>query len=469
MNDCNCNCISTSYEVCHNGSCCENVCDLDCIIANLKSELFAKQQNAKDYCPLEAKVIQLQNDIKMLCDQKNCLECELCHAEEEANKLLCNLKVENCNLKNELNEKNCLNKKLYGDNNNLFQVLEGKTCDNQNLQDQMCHQENILQRLNQDKLNLENTVHCLNQLRDKHMKDIQNLNIQINLLNKNSNDLDATLRTKNCQNLQIIGQFNNEKNLNNDLANELKNKECALMQIQQKLCMANETLTRLENDLNNLNFLNNKNNEDINCLNNNLAKESSIKTNLENNNGKLNCVINDRNVLIQKLTNENNLLKCTNTNINSDNNFLNSKIEAYKKHILILTDQNEKLSAELEAILSRDSQLLFTLGRDSHLRVVQNENNNAINSSLDYLKSCTPCNGSINRCNLVNSFNNNCGNNPKMGMNINGSGNNIRNEIGNRMDGPQYSSGEEEQTGAEEIQYSGGEEGLGQSSGEESQ
>ena len=472
MSDCNCSCISTSHEICHNGCYCENICELDCVIANLKAELFEKQQNAKDYCALEAKFIQLQNDIKLLSDQKNCLEAELCRAEDEGNKLVCNLRVENCNLKNELNEKNTLNKKLYGDNNNLFQVLEGKTCDNQNLQDQMCHQENILQRLNQDKLNLQNTVCTLSQLRDKHMKDIQDLNIQINLLNKNSNELDATLRNKNCQNLQIIGQFNNEKNLNNDLSIELKNKECALMQIQQKLCLANETLSRLEKDLNNLNFLNNKNNDDITCMNSNLINESNIKNNIENENGKLNCVINDRNSVIQKLTSENNLLKCTNTNINSDNNFLSSKIEAYKKHILILTDQNEKLSAELEAILSRDSQLLFTLGRDSHLRVVQNENNNAINSSLDYLKSTSCSNGSINRFNIC------CGNNKKIGnLGLNNNGNRNRSlynsnreDIGNRSDDLKYSGGEEEQqSGGEEIQYSGGEEGLGQSSGEENQ
>ena len=492
MSDCNCSCSHISYEVCHNGCCCENSCELDCIIAKLKSELFEKQQNAKDYCALESKVIQLQNEIKLLSDEKNCLQCELCRAEDEGNKLICNLRNENINLKSELNDKNSLNKKLYGDNNNLFQVLEGKTCDNQNLQDQMCHQENILQRLNSDKICLQNTVHNLNQLRDKHMKDIQDLNIQINLLNKNSNDLDCTLRDKKCQNLQIINEFNSEKNLNNDLLNVLKNKECALAQIQQELCMANETMSRLENDLNNLNFSNNRNNEEISCTNNNLIKEASLKSGIENENSKLNCAINDRNVIIQKLTNENNILKCNNTNINSDNNCLNAKIEAYKKHILILTDQNEKLSAELEAILSRDSHLLFTLGRDSHLRVVQNENNNAINSSLDYLKSCSStCNGSINNFNInkgnnLNKSNYNFNYNSKssngnekrgsFGMDLNenksrslyNSRGDMKNEIRNSQDVNQYSGGEEEQVSAgEEMQYSSGEEGLGQSSGEE--
>ena len=459
MSDCNCSCTPVSYEVCHNGCCCENICELDCVLSNLKSELFEKQQNVKDYCALEAKFIQLQNDLKMLSDEKNCLECELCRVGDEGNKLICNLKVENENLKNELNEKNSMNKKLYGDNNNLFQVLEGKTNDNQNLQDQMCHQENILQRLNNDKINLEGTILNLSQLRDQHMKDIQNLNIQINLLNKNSNELDNTLRNKNCENIQIINEFNNAKNINNDLCNVLKTKECALMQIQQELCMANETLSRLEKDLSCLNFSNNKNNEEIVCVNNNLVKEASYKNELENDNSKLNCLINDRNALIQKITNENNILKCSNTNINSDNNCLNSKIEAYKKHILILTDQNEKLSCELEAILSRDSHLLCTLGRDNHLRAIQQENKNNINSSLDFLKACSQCNGSVNINNdFAKNSNGCCKMHGNFGKSMNGNGN--RSLHNSRMNEPQYSGGEEEQ-------YSGGEAGLGHSSGEE--
>ena len=479
MQDCNCKSSTTIYEVCHNGCCNENLCELDCIIANLKSELFERQQNIRDYCALESKFIQLQNAVKLLSDQKNCLECELCEVGNEGNKLICNLQMENENLKNELNEKNTLNKKLYGDNNNLFQVLEGKTCDNKNLQDQMCHQENVLQRLSIDKSNLENTINNLN-----NMKDIQNLNHQISLLNKNSNDLDNSLRDKNCQNIQIVNEFNNEKNINEDLVNVLKNKECALKQIQQELCMANETLSRLEKDFKCLNYSYQKNNGDINCTNNNLKKENSIKKELENNNLKLNCAINDRNSAIEKITNENNILKATNTNINRDNNCLNSKIEAYKKHILILTDQNEKLSAELESILSRDSQLLYTLGRDSHLRALQHENNNNINCSLNCLKASSKYNGCINRINNFSKKNNNddiSGNinnkTGKFGMNLNGSSSLHNSKVGMRNennegsgDEQQYSGGEEEQySGGEGMKYSDGDEDIGQSSGEENQ
>jgi chromosome segregation ATPase len=298
------------------------------------------------------------------------------------------------------------------------------------------------------------------------MKDIQNLNTQINLLNKNSDDLDNSLRNKNYQNIKIINEFNDAKNLNNGLAKELKDKECALMQIQQELCLANETLARLEKDLDNLNTVNNRNKEQTACFNNNYLKEKSLNNQLANDNAKLNNAISDRNATIQKLNAENNVLKCDNTNTNRDNKFLNSKIEAYKKHILTLTNQNEKLSAELEAILSRDSQLLFTLGRDSHLRAVQQENKNVINSSLDCLQAYTQC----------KNYNGNTGYSPRnnYGINVNKSSSlhNSRNDIGDgNEEEQQYSGGEEEQYsgGEEEMQYSGGEEGLGQSSGDDNQ
>ena len=128
---------------------------------------------------------------------------------------------------------------------------------------------------------------------------------------------------------------------------------------------------------------------------------------------------------------------------------------------MTLTNQNEKLSAELEAIISRDSQLLFTLGRDSHLRAVQQENKNVINSSLDCLQAYTQC----------KNYNANIGYNP-INVNRSSSLNNSRNNIGDGSgDEQQYSGGEEGQYsgGEEEMQYSGGEEGYGQSSGDDNQ
>ena len=411
MKECNCNYPSISYSVCPKICCQENLCEMDCIIANLKSELFEKMQNAKDYCSLEAKVLKLEKDINALNEEKRLLECKICQSAKEGDQMICELKNKNENLKNELNQKNIMNKKLYGENNNLFQNLEGKTCDNQNLQDQICHQETILTRLNSDKLNLQSTINNLTQVREKHLKDIQNLSTEINILNKSSNDNDFSLRNKQSQNLQVLNEFNSVKCVNTKLFNELKEKECCLLKKQEELCILNDNISRLQKELDNLNCLNQRTKDDIACTNNTLLKEISLRNNIDNENAKLNCLISDRNVKIQKTSNENDILKCANSGNNNENIFLNKKVEAYKKHILILTSQNENLSVELENIINRDSQLLNTLGRDTYLRAVQYENKNVINSSLDCLQAFSQnkckkieCDNNINNINNINDI-----------------------------------------------------------------
>jgi hypothetical protein len=235
-------------------------------------------------------------------------------------------------------------------------------------------------------------------------------------------------------------------------------------------------------------------------------------------------MINDRDNKIKRLTNDNEVLKDENTKLNGNNNYLNSAIEAYKKHILVMTEQNDKLSQELEAILSRDAQLMHTLGRSNHLRAVEEENKNVINCSLDSLKAHIQNFGnignkvgnSINNSQINNKtyFNKYSINNNKNNINI--SRNNIdqemnrinssirtdiqdsnnyddnqinrnnsiynsqeqliNNGLGNNnqqyFEDNQYSGGEEEQQysgGEEEQQYSGGEEEQQYSGGEEEQ
>ena len=410
MNICDCSCHIVPYEVCvqETDCSCQDTCEnMDDEIAKLKSDLFERQQNEKDYCALESKVRQLQNDLQLLSEEKLRLEYELRKTESETNKSIPTFQCENLNLRKEIDEKNLLNKKLYNDNNNLFHALEGKTCDNQCLKSQICQQEDILKKLNQEKCNLQNTISNLNQLKDKHINDIKNLNNQINLLNKQNNDLDNNISNKTSINIQIISEINNEKNINSNLINELRNKETALNQITQELFLANETLKRLDNDVNSLKLMINKNKDEIACFNNNLLKETATKNKVMNDNARLDDIINQREIQIQNLTDDNNMNKVNNNNINSDINLLNNKIDAYKKHILVLTDVNEQLSLELEAILGRDSHLMYALDRAGHLREVERENENVINASLDNIKMHMKNNGNRGFVVKRNSFDNN--------------------------------------------------------------
>ena len=113
MNDLKCSQHSVTYQI-SNPNCRYEVQDeLDSMITNLKAEIFEKQQSAKDYCALEAKINKLQNEICFISDQKICLEHEIAKSNNDGNALIANLRAENENLMSDLNEKNILNKKLY--------------------------------------------------------------------------------------------------------------------------------------------------------------------------------------------------------------------------------------------------------------------------------------------------------------------------------------------------------------------
>ena len=111
----------------------ENQDDLDMMITKLKSEIFEKQQNGKDYNALEGKFRQLKNEISLINKEKMRLQNELAQSINEGNEVISSMQTENENLKQELNNKNLENKKLYEENNNIYQALESKTLQNKDL------------------------------------------------------------------------------------------------------------------------------------------------------------------------------------------------------------------------------------------------------------------------------------------------------------------------------------------------
>ena len=57
MNDLNCSNHSVTYQILNKNCCCDVQDEFDLAITHLKSEIFERQQNAKDYCALENKLI----------------------------------------------------------------------------------------------------------------------------------------------------------------------------------------------------------------------------------------------------------------------------------------------------------------------------------------------------------------------------------------------------------------------------
>jgi chromosome segregation ATPase len=161
------------------------------------------------------------------------------------------------------------------------------------------------------------------------------------------------------------------------------------------LKIANENITKLENELHTLSDQLYRNKNDLNELNKNTAKEKAqadadAKTKI-----KMEEDIKEKEIEIENLTKENKEIQIKIEDINKDQPDLTNEVETYRDHILVLSEQNELLSKELEAILERDIQLKTILKRTDKLCMTCDENRRIIENSLNNLRAYldkTECN-----------------------------------------------------------------------------
>ena len=383
---------SASHELCN--SCCScreiicNNCNHD-MISNLKVQVFAKDQNKKNFQNLLSMYHKLEEELLKITEQKKAHEIALCQLESDCrNNSIIELKNKNENLFNELNEKIALNKKLYNENNQLFQELEARTAQSEHLEDQINEQEELIRTLKCDSEEIKKKVICLSQVKEKQESDIHELTIQINKFNLHSNDQVNILNNKNGQNFEIINILHEEKNINKNLQIELKSKENTIISNQQELNRNNDNIHLIQNNINNVENTIKKNSEDISIVNNNILKETSLINKLCIDNQQLNNLVKDRDMHINQLNNDNNILKQDNNVINCQNEKVCKLLEAYKKHLCLLISQNKKLSCEVQFLLTRDSELKTILERDNHLKDVQYENDQFMNNSIEQIGKC---------------------------------------------------------------------------------
>lgn len=374
---------SITYELnksCNYGS---NICEHD-TISQLKVQVFEKDQNKKNMQNLLSMYHNLQEQTAKISQQKNCLEITLKQIDsDDRNKAIFDLKNKNDILFNELNEKIAMNKNLYNENNNLFHELESKTAESQNLQNKIQSQQILVNRLKSDKEQLQNKVFNLSQGKEKQEKDIQGLSIQVDKINLENNSQENFLKAQNQKNCELVNTLNEEKNINNNLIVELRNKENNIILSQQKLNKDNDTIKLLQSDIINMTNTNKKVNEEICLAKDNLFKESSILSQVNADNQHFESLIKDRDAHINQINNDNNLLKQGNATLNCDNEKLNNLINAYKKHLLLLVSQNKKLAVEIQTLIGRDSELKVILERDNHLSDIRFENDQLVKNSTE--------------------------------------------------------------------------------------
>ena len=367
-------------------------------ISKLKSQLVQLEQDDKAYCDLLQKYRQLQNEYQLINDAKLHLEYELKQKNETTNKILNDLKCQNCDLTNELNEKNCIYQKLSADNENLYRNLEDRKKDNENFCKTVAENENMINQMNQEKSQDEKDAMLLNDTTLKNQDDIQKLCNQLDCLklkNQNQND---ELNMKNIEVNNNQKCLNEVKSDNANLNNKINMKNSSLDNMQKQLTAANQSILDLQNELNNLEQDHARGKDQWEKLKNNYQNEHCKRLQAENDNAKLEGILKDKDDTVNRLTCINEALKSDQEKLGNLKNKLMADVENYKNHIQVLTEQTEKMANELQRIIDEDSEL-YNLNNAQIQRLQKiiydnkkliAEEMNALNALENYVKS-QPC------------------------------------------------------------------------------
>ena len=326
-------------------------------ISQLKSQLIQLEQDDKAYNDLLQKYRQLQNEYQLMNEAKLHLEYELKQKNETNNKILNDLKCQNCDLTSELNEKNSIYKKLYADNTNLFRNLEDRKKENENFCKTVAANENMINNMSKDKTQCEHEAMVLNDTSKKNQNDINNLCNQLDCLkmkNKNQND---ELTAKNIELNNNQKCLNEVKCDNANLNNQINLKNSSLDTVQKQLNAANKSILDLQNELNNLERDHSIGKDQLEKLKQNYQNEHCKRIQAEKDNCKLEGILKDRDNTVNNLTCINEALKSDQNKLGNVKNKLMADVDKYKNHIMILTQQTEKLTNELQRIIDEDTQI----------------------------------------------------------------------------------------------------------------
>ena len=374
-------------------------------ISQLKSQLVQLEEEDKAYNDLLQKYRQLQNEYQLINEAKLHLEYEIRQKNETTNKILSDLKAQNMDLTNELNEKENIYKKLYADNTNLLRNLEDRKKENENFCKAIEENENMINHISQDKAQCEHDAMILNETSKKNENDIQSLCSQLDNLKLKSRNQNDELTKKNLEMNNNQKCLNEVKNDNANLNNQINLKISTLETIQKQLSIANQSISEMQNELNNLEKSHSLGLNQLENVKINYKNEHEKRVQAENDNVRLEGILKDREDNLNKLSSLNGQLKSDRDQLLETKNKLISDLDKYKNHIIILTEQTEKLTDELQRIIDEDSEL-YNLNNSQiqRLQKVIYENKkllsdeiSALNSLENYMRNQTNYGATINQ------------------------------------------------------------------------
>ena len=189
----------------------------DFLISHYKSQVLQKTRAAGNFGELQLKFRNLQSELNKASNEKLKLEYELTQLDENSRKRANDLRKQNEDLLNQIKEKEAVNRQLFTDNKILNFEIDKQVTENQKLQEELINQKGYLNSLNYDKNDIEKKLYSLNQIKEQGINDLRNLNDQINSLNMKTNNQRNMLMDKNSENMSILKQIKNERDINNSL------------------------------------------------------------------------------------------------------------------------------------------------------------------------------------------------------------------------------------------------------------
>ena len=326
-------------------------------ISQLKTQLLQLEEDNKAYNELLQKYHELQNEYQLMNNAKLHLEYELKQKTENNNKTLHDLKCQNIELTNELEEKNSIYEKLYQDNTNLLNDLDKRKKENENFCKTVMDNDKAINILSEEKSQYEKDAYELDNTAKKNENDINKLGNELDSLklkNKSQNDALAKKNIELNNNQKIL---NDLKSTNENLNSQINLKNSSLDTVQNQLNIANKSILDLQNEINNLEQTYHLGKDQLQKLQIDFQNEHTKRLQAEDDNVKLESILKDRDDAVQKLTCVNESLKSDRDKLINGKNKLMADVELYKNHILTLTEQTEKLTNELERIISEDNEL----------------------------------------------------------------------------------------------------------------
>ncbi|CAD8089973.1 unnamed protein product [Paramecium primaurelia] len=221
----------------------------DLMISQLKAENFELKQNDRDYQELATHLKSLEHRYNMLHEEKMRNEVEYRNRSDQTLKTIANLRNEIDNLKSQLTEKHIENQEMKAENLAFKEITEHRSQENQRVKNDMGLLQENNRKLYEEKLRLETELQAAKDERKRLLHDRE-------LLNNTYEDVLDKLNEKEKQFSQLQTEFDNlEKqaliykadveNINNEVKSKSENLKYTRMQYQE----AQNYISQLQNDL----------------------------------------------------------------------------------------------------------------------------------------------------------------------------------------------------------------------------